>query len=240
MKKRLHGKVALITGASRGLGAAIAKRFAQEGAELLLLARSVSELEKIDDMVRPLGSQATLIPYDLNNWMGLEQLIYPVLENIGRLDILVANAAQLGTLGPVAQGTPEEWERLFRVNVLANWQLLRIFDPLLRASPSGRVIAVTDSPPPDTSYWGSYYSSKAALDQMILTYAHEVAHTSVRVNLVDPGPMDTNLRRLAFPGENKQRLASPDDLTESFVALSDESCQQHGKIVHLEKQTKAA
>ena len=175
MSDRLKGRIALITGASRGLGQAIALAYAREGAQLLLLASDATQLENVDDQIRQLGGEALLIPYDLSNWMGISHLTQHIHEKFGRLDILVGNAAQNSVLSPVTHGTPEEWERVMRVNVLANWALIRAFDPLLRASPSGRAIFTTCSPqnftlPYAQAYWGAYFSSKAALESLFLTY----------------------------------------------------------------------
>ena len=230
---KLCGKVALITGASGGLGSALAKKLASEGAELLLLARSVEALEKLDDTLKPFGKQATLIPYDLNQWTGLEHLTQPIFDQYGRLDILVGCAAQLGTLSPLPHGAPEEWERIFRVNVLANWNLLRMCDPLLRLSKAARVLFATCPQPKDLSYWGLYYSSQAALETLVKTYAHEVAHTSIRVNLANPGPLPTKLRQSAFPGESLENLPSPEAAADALLPWLLPECTDHGQVVNL-------
>ena len=236
MSGRLKGKVALITGATRGLGASIAKAYAREGATLLLLATKPQDLEVLDDQVRLLGGTTTLIPYDLANWMGLLQLGEHIHSFYGKLDILVGNAAQNATLSPVAHGTPEEWERIYRVNVLANWALLKACDPLLRASPEGRAIFTTCSPrtfslPYAEPYWGAYFSSKAALESMVLSYAQEVEKTNLRVNLLNPGPLRTHLRALAYPGEDPQTVRHPDEAAPLFVEMASSTYSHHGQIV---------
>jgi NAD(P)-dependent dehydrogenase (short-subunit alcohol dehydrogenase family) len=233
---RLKGQVALITGATRGLGASVALAYAREGAHLLLLATDASKLEEMDDQVRREGGQATLIPYDLSSWMGILQLGNHIHSQYGKLDILVGNAAQNGTLSPVAHGTPEEWERIYRVNALANWALLKACDPLLRASPQGRAIFTTCSPrvltlPYAEAYWGAYFSSKAALESLVLTYAQEVEKTNVRVNLINPGPLRTHLRSLAFPGEDPLSVRHPDEVAPLFVEMACASYTQHGHVV---------
>ena len=236
MSDRLKGRIALITGASRGLGQAIALAYAREGAQLLLLASDATQLENVDDQIRQLGGEALLIPYDLSNWMGISHLTQHIHEKFGRLDILVGNAAQNSVLSPVTHGTPEEWERTMQVNVLANWALIKACDPLLRASPSGRAIFTTCSPenftlPYAQAYWGSYFSSKAALESLILTYAQEVEHTQMRVNLINPGPLRTHLRALAFPGEDPLSLNHPDEAAPLFVNLACADYAHHGQVV---------
>ena len=236
MSGKLEGKVALITGASRGLGASIAMAYAEEGARLLLLSSDAAALEKIDDQLRKRGTEATLIPYDLSSWMGLLNLTTHIHNQYGQLDILVGNAAQNITLSPVAHGTPEEIERIYRVNVLANWTLIKACDPLLRASPHGRAIFTTCSPsvftlPYAQAYWGAYFSSKAALESLVLTYAQEVEKTNLRVNLINPGPLRTHLRAMAFPGEDPMTLPHPDAAAALFVDMAGTDYKGHGQVV---------
>ena len=229
MSRRLDGRIALITGASRGIGAAVAKRFGAEGAHVILVARTVGGLEEIDDKVRAAGGGATLVPLDLLDGEAVDRLGASLAERWGRLDILVGNAAMLGRLAPVGHFPPDEWERVMALNIGANWRLIRAFDALLRASDAGRVIFVTSGitqhPAP---YWGAYAVSKAALEALARTYAAEVAKTKVRVNLINPGPTRTAMRAQAFPGEDPATLPAPEALTDAFVALAEPAFTQNG------------
>ncbi|MHA7062309.1 SDR family NAD(P)-dependent oxidoreductase [Azospirillum argentinense] len=230
---RLSGRTALITGASRGIGAAVAKRFAAEGAHVILAARTVGGLEETDDAIfQATGRNATLVPLDLRQFDKIDQLGYSIFERFGKLDILVSNAGVLEALGPVAHYDPKLWQRVMDVNVTANFRLIRSFDRLLRASDAGRAIFVTsgaaNAPYP---YWSPYGASKAALEMMVKTYAMEIASSNLRVNLVDPGIVATKLRMQAFPGEDQTKLAQPEDVTEAFVALAEASCTRHGEVV---------
>jgi NAD(P)-dependent dehydrogenase (short-subunit alcohol dehydrogenase family) len=229
-------KHVLITGASDGLGAALALAFAKEGANLLLLARDVDKLEKVDDQINALGAKATLIPFDLSNWMNLRQLTQYIYDAFGQLDVVIGNAAQIGTLTTTPHAVVDEWEQIYKVNALANFALIQATDPLLRLSQAGRAIYVTCSPynltyPYAQAYWGHYLSSKAALESIVLTYAEEVASTSLRVNLIDPGPLRTKLRHQALPGEPSQNARDPKEVTQLFLDLSTDSNNQHGQII---------
>lgn len=230
---RLSGRIALITGASRGIGAAVAKRFAAEGAHVILTARTVGGLEEVDDAIRSAtGQSATLVPLDLRKTDQIDQLGYSIYERFKRLDILVGNAGVLETLGPIAQFEPKLWDRVMTVNVTANYRLIRTADRLLRASDAGRAIFVTSgaaqAPYP---YWGPYAASKAALEMMVRSYAMEIASSNLRVNLLDPGVVATKLRVQAFPGEDQSTLTQPDSITDAFVALAEPACTRHGDIV---------
>jgi len=229
---RLTGRLALVTGASRGLGAAIAKCFAAEGARLVLVARTVGGLEETDDAVRAAGSTATLVPLDLTDFDAIDRLGQSLYERFGRLDILVGNAAFLGTLSPVGHITPPDWAAVVNLNLTANWRLLRSLDPLLRKSDAGRAIFVTDSlARTPRAYWGAYAATKAALETLARVYADEVANTAIRVNLVDPGRLRTALRARAFPGEKPESVPLPESVAEAFVALAEPGCTRHGELV---------
>ena len=194
MTKVLAGCIALITGASRGIGAAVAKRFAAEGAHVILIARTVGGLEETDDAIKAKGGSATLVPLDLAAANGIEELGQAVANRFKRLDILVGNAGVLGTLGPAAHMDVPVWERTIAVNLNANWRLIRSFDPLLRESDAPRAIFVTSGVTGAVfPYWSAYAASKAALETLVKTYAAEVAKTKIRVNLLDPGVL-RNLR----------------------------------------------
>lgn len=231
---RLEGRLALITGASRGIGAALAKGFAREGAHVILVARSTAGLEDVDDAIQAEGGTATLVPLDLTEFAAIDQMGGALAKRFGRLDILVGNAAALGMLSPMAHFDPKLWEPVFALNVTANWRLIRSFDPLLQASDAGRAIFVTSgvgSAP--TPYYGAYGASKAALENMVQTYAAEMQKTKVKVNLVDPGIVSTDMRALAFPGEDPATLPSPESVTETFVRLAEASSNRHGETVRI-------
>jgi len=230
--KRLDGRVALITGASRGIGAAVAKRFAAEGAHVVLVARTVGGLEEVDDAVQEIGGTATLVPLDLKDRDAIDRLGAALYERYGKLDILIGNAAQLGVLSPVGHIEPAAWDEVMAINVTANWRLIRSVDPLLRASGAGRAIFVTSGVASAVfPYWGAYATSKAALEMLVRIYAGEVAKTSVRVNLLDPGIVRTALRAEAFPGENPASLRHPDEIAPYFVELATPECRRHGEVV---------
>lgn len=231
---RLSGRLALVTGASRGLGAAIARAFAAEGADLVLLARTVGGLEETDDAVRRAGGHATLVPLDLADSDALDRLGAALYARHGKLDILVGAAAMLGTLSPVAHADPKDWERVMAVNLTANFRLLRSMDPLLRASDAGRAIFVTDAVGAEArAYWSAYAVGKAALETMARAYAHENATGALRVNLADPGPMRTRLRAQAYPGEDPTRVPEPDGAARALVSLAEPGCARHGEVVRL-------
>ena len=231
--RRLEGRVALITGASRGLGAAVARRFAAEGAHLVLIARTVGGLEEIDDEIRSAGgAAATLVPLDLQQHELIDQLGASLYERFGRLDVLVGNAAILGVLSPLGHVQPAVWRQVLDINLTANWRLIRSLDPLLRQSEAGRAIFVTTGAAAKAfAYWGAYATSKAALEMTVKTYAAEVAKTAVKVNLIDPGILRTRMRETAFPGENAERLPLPETVVGHFVDLAAADCSRHGEIV---------
>lgn len=228
---RLAGRIALISGASRGLGAAVARRFAAEGAKLVLVARTVGGLEEVDDEVRAAGGTATLVPLDLTDFDAIDRLGQSLYERFGKLDVLVANAAQLGTLSPVGHITPRDWATVINLNLTANWRLIRSLDPLLRASDAGRAIFVTDAVARmPMAYWGAYTASKAALEALVRVYADETRRSNLRVNLFDPGVIRTKLRARAFPGENPAILPDPARVADRVVALAEASCTRHGEL----------
>jgi len=232
-KKRLDGRIALITGASRGIGAAVAKRFAQEGAHVILTARTTGALEEIDDEIQKItGEPATLVPLDLTDFDAIDTLGGAIFERFKKLDVLVGNAGQLGTLSPLGHIDPHVWDQVIAVNATANWRLIRSMDPLLRASDAGRAIFVTSAVGHEArAYWGTYAVSKAALEMTALIYAAELENTPVRVNLINPGATRTDMRAQAFPGEDPDTLKAPEEITGLFVDLAEASCSLNGQIL---------
>lgn len=231
MTGRLDGRIALVTGASRGIGAGVARRFAAEGAHLILTARTVGGLEEIDDQVKAAGGSATLVPADLTELDQIDQMGGAIYQRFGRLDVLVGNAATLGILSPLPHVEPSVWEETMMLNATVNFRLIRSFDPLLRLSDAGRAIFVTSGAARSAHpYWGPYSASKAALEALVRTYAGEISKTSVRANIVSPGGVRTSMRAQAFPGEDPDTLPPPDDITEIFVRLAEPSCQENGGL----------
>jgi NAD(P)-dependent dehydrogenase (short-subunit alcohol dehydrogenase family) len=230
---RLEGRLAVITGASRGIGAAVARRFAAEGAQLVLIARTVGALEELDDAIRAAGGkQPVLVPHDLRDHDGLDRLGASLNERYGKLDILVGNAGILGPLTPVGHIPPDIWQEVMNVNVTANYRLIRSLDPLLRLSDAGRAIFVTSGAASGRmAYWGAYAVTKAALEALVRTYAAEITKTKVRANLLSPGPIRTAMRAAAFPGEDPESLRTPDEIAELFVALAEPACTRNGEVV---------
>ena len=230
--RRLDGKVALITGASRGIGAAVAQRFAREGAHVVLAARTVGGLEEVDDAIHAAGGTATLVPFDLREFIKIDELAAALLDRYGRLDILVGNAGEFGIFSPLGHIPPSIWAEVVDLNLTANWRLIRAMDPLLRAAPAGRAIFVTSAIGRDSlAYWGPYAVSKTALEMLVRIYAAEIAKTQVRANLVDPGPLRTRLRARAFPGEDPNSLPPPETVTDLFLDLASPDCTRNGDIL---------
>ncbi len=235
---RLNGRVALVTGASRGIGRAVALRFAQEGAQVVLAARTVGGLEELDDEITELtGTPATLVPIDLIDGERIDELGGALYERFGKLDVLVANAGLLGTLTPLAHLAPNVWDEVMAVNLSANWRLVRSLDPLLRASDAGRAIFVTSSVGHQArAYWSAYAVSKAGLEMLARIYAEETEKTPVRVNLVNPGATRTAMRAHAMPGEDPETLKSADSIAHIFVDLAEATCQRHGELITAEPE----
>jgi NAD(P)-dependent dehydrogenase (short-subunit alcohol dehydrogenase family) len=230
--RRLTDRIALITGASRGIGRAVAEKFALEGAHVLLLARNRKALERVDDAIRGAGGKASIIPLELSDGKSIDALGPTLYERFGRLDVLVGNAAILGHLSPLTHIPAEHWDRSFALNVTANWRLIRTLDPLLRRSDAGRVIFVTSGVAHSArAYWAPYSVTKAALEALAKTYANETGDSAIKVNLIDPGATATRMRAEAYPGEDQATLRTPDDVAESFVALAMADCTKTGQIV---------
>lgn len=221
MPGRLEGKLALVTGASRGIGAATAEALAAEGAHVVLTARNVGDLESVEERIHAASGSATIAPMDLTEKESIARLAQAIAGRWESLDMLVLNAAMLGTLAPVAQIDGKELNKLITLNVLAQQALIAAFDPLLRKSAAGRVIAVTSSVgSAPRAYWGAYGASKAALESLAAAYGQEVGNvTPIRVALVNPGPTATTMRARAFPGEDPATLKPPGAVADAIVAL---------------------
>ena len=216
----LEGKTAVVTGASRGIGYAVSKALAAEGAHIIAVARTVGGLEELDDEIKAVGGSATLVPHDLKDLDGIDRMGAALFERWQKLDILVANAGILGRLTPLGHIEPKEWDEVFAVNVTANWRLIRSFDPLLRAADAGRAVFITSGAAASCkAYWGTYSVTKAALDALAKTYAAETNATNIKVNLVNPGPLRTALRAQAWPGEDAEKLARPSDFAPTIIDL---------------------
>lgn len=224
-------RIALVTGASRGIGRAVALGFAKAGIHVIATARTQEDLESLDDEISAFGSHATLVPLDLKDGSAIDRLGGAIAERWKRLDILVANAGLLGSLSPLPHIDPGVWDDLLAVNLTANWRLLRSLDPLLRASDAGRAIFVTTGAVgKNVPYWGGYAVSKAALNQLAFTYAAETEKTTVRVNLLNPGGTRTAMRAQAFPGEDPETLPAPEELVPLFLRLADPALTETGEI----------
>lgn len=238
-EKRFENKIALVTGASRGFGRAMALALAREGAHVVLAARSVASLEDLDDEIRLLGGSATILRIDLGSHDRLDQLGPTLFQRWGKLDIVVAAAGILGALSPLPHVAADAWDAVLDVNLSANWRLIRTLDPLLQRADAARVLFVTAAEASgDLAYWGPYAVSKAGLEALARTYAAEVANTRVSVNLLDPGPMRTGLRAKAFPGEDKARLADPADVADFALPLLLPEATGNGTLVRYASKTK--
>lgn len=227
---RLEGRLALVTGASRGIGFAIARRFAAEGAHVIAVARTVGGLEELDDAVKEDGGSVTLAKLDLRKGDEIDALGASVFQRFGKLDILVGNAGVLGELSPVSHISPKVWEETLNVNTTANYRLLRNFDAMLRQSDAGRAIFVSSGAvDKNLPYWSAYTASKAALEALVGAYAREVADISnVRANIVQPGVVATAMRARAFPGEDQSKLTKPNEITDVFVDLASDAPRDSG------------
>lgn len=227
--KALADSVALVTGASRGIGAAVAVELARLGAHVVITARTQGGLEETDDAVRAVGGRATILPLDLTEDQQVAAIGPSVHQRFGRLDVLVHNAATLGRLTPVAHILPSDWMQVIAVNLTAAWQLIRTCDPLLRHAVAGRAVFVTDQRArAPKAYWGAYGASKAGMEHLVLTWVEEVRATRLRVNLFDPGVVATRLRANAMPGEDPTALPNPEAVAPALVTLCLPAEQRHG------------
>ncbi len=231
MSKPLSDRIALVTGASRGIGAALACTLAREGAHVVAVARTVGGLEELDDAIRAAGGSASLVPLDMRDYDGIARLAATLNERYRRLDVLVGNAGVGGISAPLEHFEPKAWDELIAVNLTANWHLLRQMGPLLRASDAGRIVFMSSGAAHNArAYRGPYAASKAALETLARTYAHETASTKVKVNVFAPGPTRTRMRAMVMPGEDPMTLPTPQEVAEAIVPLCLPSLAETGKL----------
>ncbi|ANP44798.1 SDR family NAD(P)-dependent oxidoreductase [Candidatus Viadribacter manganicus] len=230
-------RLALVTGASRGIGRAVALELARQNWRVIAVARAQKALEKLDDDIRALGGEATLIPLDLRDGSAIDQLAAPLFERFGKLDGLAACAGALGSLTPAHQATPAIIDETIQVNYLANQRLIRALHPLLRESDAGRAVFLTSGASKNPrAYWAPYAASKAALDALVISWAAEIGNiTPMRANLFNPGPTRTSMRAKAFPGEDPMTLPAPEEVAPSVVQMLQPSYNENGAWVQFER-----
>ncbi len=232
-------RIALITGASRGIGRAVALELARQEWRVIVVARAQKALEKLDDDIRAIGGEATLIPLDLRDGAAIDQLAAPLFERFGKLDGLASCAGALGSLTPAHQATPSIMDETIQVNFLANQRLIRALHPLLRESDAGRAVFLTSGASKNPrAYWAPYAASKAALDALVISWAAEIGNvTPMRANLFNPGPTRTTMRAKAFPGEDPMTLPAPEEVAPEIVAMLQPSYTENGAWVQVEKRS---
>ena len=231
MSKPLSDRIALVTGASRGIGASLALQLAEAGAHVVAVARTVGGLEELDDQIKSIGGSATLVPLDMKDMDGIARLALALHERYGHLDVMVGNAGVLGPLSPLGHVEPKDWDNLMAVNVTANWQLIRTMDPLLKAAPAGRAVFISSALSwLARAYTGPYAASKAALNALVQTYAAETATTNVKVNAFNPGPTRTKMYASGWPGVDQNTLPGPDVVAKTIVPLCLATCTESGKV----------
>jgi NAD(P)-dependent dehydrogenase (short-subunit alcohol dehydrogenase family) len=236
MEKSLEGRLALVTGASRGIGRAAAIALGAAGAHVICVARTVGGLEETDDEIRKVGSTATLVPMNLKDFAALDRLGASIFERWGKLDAFLGNAGTLGVLTPLTHMDPKVFQELLDINVTANWRLIRSLDPLLRLSDAGRALFVTSGAArKHVPFWGGYAMSKSALEIVALTYAAECEGTKVKANLINPGPMRTLMRAKAMPGEDPSDLPRPEDMAYKIVEMLSPGYDKNETIINFMK-----
>lgn len=237
----LTGRIALVTGASRGIGYAMALELAKAGAHVIATARTNGGLEELDDAIRGAGGTATLVPLDLQSEDGIETLGNIVAERWGKLDILLANAGALGVLTPAAQVKAKTWNEVIGVNVMAPARLIRAFEALLLKSDAGRAVFISSSSAQSRrAFWGPYAASKAALDALVQSWAEEHTKNALRINLVYPGAVRTQMRAKAMPGEDPSTLPEPAALWPLLAELVGPDCTSHREIIDFAKRLETA
>ena len=227
----LSGRIALVTGASRGIGYHLAKSLAAAGAHVVAVARTVGGLEELDDEIKAAGGQATLVPLDLTDMPALDRLGAAIFERWGKLDVLVANAGLLGVLSPIGHIEAKTFEKTMAVNVTSVWRLIRSVDPLLRKSDAGRAIILSSGAAHSgRAFWGLYAASKAAAEALARSWADETRNTALRVNSVDPGATRTAMRAQAMPGEDPDTLPHPSEVAAKILPLASPSLEETGLL----------
>ncbi|MCR5859099.1 SDR family NAD(P)-dependent oxidoreductase [Mesorhizobium sp. J428] len=232
----LSGRVALVTGASRGIGYHLAKQMAAAGAHVIAVARTVGGLEELDDEIKAAGGSATLVPLDLTDMAGIDRLGGSIHQRWGKLDILVANAGVLGVIAPIGHVEAKVFDKVMAVNVTGTWRLIRSVDPLLRLSDAGRAIVISSGAAHSArAFWAPYAASKAAVEALARSWADETKNMALRVNIVDPGATRTAMRAQAMPGENPDTLPVPADVAASILGLAASSLTDTGRIWNVRK-----
>lgn len=229
--KPLTDRIAVVTGASRGIGFTLAKELAKAGAHVVAVARTQGALEELDDEIRAEGGAATLVPLDITDGAAIDRLGGALYERFGRVDVLVGNAGVLGSITPLSHCSPKEWDKVMAVNVTANWRLIRSLEPLLKLSDAGRAVFLTSTVArKHRAFWGPYAVTKAALECMIGTWAKELEITKVKVNLLNPGPIRTKMRAHAMPGEDPETLDEPTVLVPALFEMISPALEVSGQV----------
>ena len=232
----LSGRLILITGATRGLGRAVAIAAAAAGAEIIITGRTIGALEEVDDEIKASGSSATIVELDMKDTAAMPRLAAAIAERWGRLDGFVANAAMLAALTPIGHLTPEAWDESVAVNLTGQWHMIRAFDPLLRAAPAGRAVLVTSGAAIGSRpFWGPYAATKAGLEALGRSWAGESEQTNLQINMINPGGTATKMRASAFPGEDPATLPQPEDIAPAFLMLLADDCPHHGELLEARK-----
>jgi len=228
----LAGKLVLVTGASRGIGRAVALAAAAAGAELIITGRTIGALEELDDEIQASGGKATIVEFDMKDGPAMPRLAAAIHSRWGRLDGLVANAGMLPALTPVSHVQSEHWDECLMVNLTGQWHLIRAMDPLLRAAPAGRAILVSSSAAYGSRpFWGPYAAAKAGLEALGRSWAGESEQTNLRINMINPGGTATTMRASAYPGEDQTKLPQPKDIAPAFISLLAPDCPYHGELL---------
>ncbi|MCE1237130.1 MAG: SDR family NAD(P)-dependent oxidoreductase [Hyphomicrobiales bacterium] len=229
--KPLTDRIALVTGASRGIGYTLAKELARAGAHVVAVARTQGALEELDDEIQAFGGSATLVPLDLTDMEGIDRLGGALYEKFGRLDILIGNAGLLGPMGPLSHAGPKDFDKVLAVNLTANWRLIRSMEPLLKLAPAGRAVFLSSGAARRIRpFWGPYAMTKAALEAMVKTWAMELEITAVKANLINPGPLRTRMRAQAMPGEDAETLDTPIVLVPKLIELVSPELEISGRV----------